>query len=403
MSNANVTWSTSDTSVATVSSSGLVTAVGAGTARVVALSGSVADTTSVTVIPAVSSVTISPNSLRVLTGKTAVLVAKAVDSNGNDVDVRSVYPQGFSWTSSHGSTATVTSLGFDSARVSAGSPNPRGVQITASIGGKSASASVSVDHRRASKLSLDKDSVTLAAIGATVSLVATVTDQDGDAMSNANVTWSTSDTSVATVSSSGLVTAVAIGTARVVALSGSVTDTATITVRQLVSTVTIQPTGLDIRPNTSTGVKAKALDANGNEVDVASISASGFTWTSSSNAVVTVTPVGLDSAQVTAHGDGRATLTASIGGVSASINVQVSTVDDADLLAETFVEVEDRPQPAVAEFDPSANSVTGSWLPPSSRTLSLPSAPGGPLAVAGDGSKMAAVARVGLSVPALQQ
>ena len=229
---ASVSWSTSDASVATVSSSGLVTAVGNGTAQVVARSGTlgssgtVADTASVTVRQTVSSVTVEPDSLVLPDYGTGVLTAKAVDANGNDVDVAAIDSSGFSWKSSNVLVATVTSLGGDSARV--GSQRGGLAQVTATLSGVSGSARVRVYPATAASLSLDKDSVAFAAFDDTVSLVATVTDQGGHIWPGAEVTWSTSDTTVATVSSSGLVTAVGNGGARVVALSGTVADTVSV-------------------------------------------------------------------------------------------------------------------------------------------------------------------------------
>ena len=70
----------------------------------------------------------------------------------------------------------------------------------------------------------------LAALGATVQLEAEVRDQNGNVMTGAQVVWSSSDTLVATVGSSGLVTGAAEGTATVAATAGSVRGTAEITV-----------------------------------------------------------------------------------------------------------------------------------------------------------------------------
>ena len=80
------------------------------------------------------------------------------------------------------------------------------------------------------------DSVTVSpaestlASGKTVQLTAKVADKDGGAIADAKVTWSSSDDKVATVSDSGLVTAVASGKATVTATSDSKKGTATVTV-----------------------------------------------------------------------------------------------------------------------------------------------------------------------------
>ena len=71
---------------------------------------------------------------------------------------------------------------------------------------------------------------TLEDIGKTVQLTATVEDQDGNAITDVTVTWSSSDTSVATVGSSGLVTGTGTGTATVQASAESARGTVPVTV-----------------------------------------------------------------------------------------------------------------------------------------------------------------------------
>jgi hypothetical protein len=80
---------------------------------------------------------------------------------------------------------------------------------------------------------------TLAALGATQQLAATVRDQSGAAMSGVTVTWSSSDTTVVRVSLTGLVTAVANGSAQITAAAGAASGSATVTVAQVPSQVTV--------------------------------------------------------------------------------------------------------------------------------------------------------------------
>jgi hypothetical protein len=82
----------------------------------------------------------------------------------------------------------------------------------------------------ATSITLSATSLSFTSVGATFPLSSTVKDQNGATMSGATVTWATSDASVATVSSTGLVTAVANGTETITATSGSASDTASVTV-----------------------------------------------------------------------------------------------------------------------------------------------------------------------------
>ena len=74
--------------------------------------------------------------------------------------------------------------------------------------------------------------VTLQSLGETVRLTATVRDQHGQTMTGVNVTWTSSDPSVASVGRDGLVTAAGNGTATVTCAVGAVSDTADVTVQQ---------------------------------------------------------------------------------------------------------------------------------------------------------------------------
>lgn len=84
-------------------------------------------------------------------------------------------------------------------------------------------------------ITLNQTTVTLDALGATAQLTATVKDQNGQTMSGQSVTWNAANTGVATVSGTGLVTAVANGQTSVTATSGSLNASATVTVAQVVT------------------------------------------------------------------------------------------------------------------------------------------------------------------------
>jgi len=78
---------------------------------------------------------------------------------------------------------------------------------------------------------------TLDAVGQTQQLTAVVTDQDGGTITAPSVAWSTSNAGVASVTSTGLVSAVGSGSATITATAGSVSATATVTVSQTPSQV----------------------------------------------------------------------------------------------------------------------------------------------------------------------
>ena len=73
---------------------------------------------------------------------------------------------------------------------------------------------------------------TLESLGETVQLTASAKDASGNTISGKTFTWSSSDPSIATVSSSGLVTAVANGGATITATTNGVSGTAMVVVDQ---------------------------------------------------------------------------------------------------------------------------------------------------------------------------
>ena len=206
-SNKTVTWSTSNSSVATVSG-GKVTAVAPGTATITAASvnGKTA-TCTVTVtdpVVTVTGISLDKSSLNLKTGETSTLAATISPSNATN---KTVY-----WSTSNSSVATVSG-----GKVTAVAPGTATI-TAASVNGKLANCTVTVTDPviAVTGVTLDKTSLSLTT-GDTSTLTATISPSDA---TNKTVYWSTSNSSVATVSG-GKVTAVAPGTAKITATSSN--------------------------------------------------------------------------------------------------------------------------------------------------------------------------------------
>src|SRR5205823_2136160 len=213
-----VTWASSNTSVATVNGTGLVSGVAAGSATITATSEGQSGTAGITVAVPVASVTVSPASASVPAGQTAQLTATPKDVNGNPLSGRVV-----TWASSNTSVATVSSSGLVTGKV-AGSAT-----ITATSEGQSGTASVTVTPVPVAAVTVTPASATVNE-GNTVQLTATPKDAAGNPLSGRVVAWASSNTAVATVSSSGLVSGVVAGSATITAMSEGQSGTAAITV-----------------------------------------------------------------------------------------------------------------------------------------------------------------------------
>src|SRR5207245_2368348 len=154
-------------------------------------------------------------------------------------------------------------------------------------------------------------------VGQTVQLTATPQDASGNPLSGRVITWSSSSTTVATVSGSGLVTARAAGSATITATSEGQSGTAAITVPAPapVASVSVSPASATLQIGQTVQLTATTKDANGNPLNGRTV-----TWGSSNTAVATVTASGL----VTGLVVGSATITATSEGQSASSAITVT-------------------------------------------------------------------------------
>ena len=225
MADQSLTWSSDNNAAATVSSSGMVTAVAAGAAKITATSGGKTGRSDITVLapppnPVVTSVTVSPPSTSVANGATVTLAATVKDQQGNVMAGQTI-----AWSTSDASVATVSSNGVVTG-VAAGSAT-----ITATSSGKSGTSSITVTAPPpvVTTVTVSPPSASID-VGATVSLTATVRDAQGNVMNGQAVTWTTSNGSYATVTSNGVVTGVATGQATITATASGKTGTSTITV-----------------------------------------------------------------------------------------------------------------------------------------------------------------------------
>lgn len=308
----SVTWNSSNTSVATVSSSGLITAKSAGSATITVSTNDGAKTASCSVTVqakkvSVTGVSLNKTSLTMTEGEAQTLTATVSPSNATDKTV--------SWSSSNPSAATVSSSGI----VTAKAEGYTLITVTTNDGAKTASCSITVKAKTVpvTGVTLNYTSLSLTE-GQATALYATVIPSNA---TNKSVTWSSNNTSVATVSSNGVVTAKAPGSATITVITndGGMTATCYVTVKAntvSVSSVSLSPTSLSMVKGWTHTFKAYISPDNAADKTV--------TWSSSNTSVATVSSSGV----VTAQAVGSATITVKTndGGMTASCDITVLNI-----------------------------------------------------------------------------
>ena len=294
-----VFWASEDTTVATVNEDGLVSARKVGTVAIAATVEGKSALVEVSVQQApkpVATVRITPATATLTTGSKVQLSAATLDASGSQLG------RPVTWGSSDTKVATVSVTG----RVTAIAPGL--ATITATSEGRTGAASVSVAAPKpvgAQLVTVDPPSATIE-IGQTRAFTATPRDGSGAPMSGRTVTWKSSNTAVATVSGSGVVTAVARGTASVTATADGKSGSATVTVvLPAVESVSVSPNVVILEKKKQRDLVATVRLANGETSRDWEV-----TWESSKPEIATVDGNG----KVRAVKVGTATITASAGG-----------------------------------------------------------------------------------------
>ena len=315
---ASVTWVSLDATTVSASAGGRVNALRAGLARIVAISGAARDTAIVKVAitppPPVGRVAVSPAVLALTPGTGQQIAALVRDDDGTPVTDRPL-----TWQSSAPGVATVTSNGYvravangfafvvvsvgdvvDTVRVTVGARAPDG-------GAPPVVTTVSV-----APAAMDLD------VGETQAIAASAFDAGGRVVTGRTVTWESEDAGVASVSPTGVVRAVAVGSTRIRATIDGVWEVVTVRVTPpapVPTTIRLSSTSATLNAGGTFEVSATVLDQTG-----APMSGYNFAWSSAAASIATVSAGG----RITAVGSGTTTVTATAAGLSAKLSVTVT-------------------------------------------------------------------------------
>jgi hypothetical protein len=220
---------------------------------------------------AVASITIAPSPLNVTAGLTSQLTATPKSAAGAALSGRQI-----NWSSADQTIATVSASGLVTG-VKAGSTT-----VTATSEGVHQDVAVTVNATAVASIDVTPSPLSVT-LGQTAQLTATPKSATGVALTDRQVAWSTVDGTIASVSTSGLVTGAKVGTTTITATSEGVhTDVAVTVAAPVVASIifaTQPPASVAAGATIAPAVQVQLLDGSGNVI-------------TSSNASVTITLTG---------------------------------------------------------------------------------------------------------------
>jgi MYXO-CTERM domain-containing protein len=312
------TWDIAAGTAATVDASGVVTAdaslTGAVTVRAHGSGDPTTAGTAVVTVAARAAAAVAignlPPANQMVEGTSRTLTATVTDQFGAPFAGATI-----DWSSSDAVLAVDSGGTITASATTSGSAD-----ITATVHGTAVADTVTIDviptPPVATTIDVAPTTATVTA-GGTQQFTATVRDQYGAAMAGETVTWTSSDPAVATVDASGLATAVAAGSADVIAHDGAITGSGTLTVTApVVDHVVVTPPSATATVGNTQQFTAQAFDASD-----AVIAGATFTWSSDDDTIATVDGAGL----ATAVAEGSATITATASGVDGTATFTVTT------------------------------------------------------------------------------
>ena len=352
LSGSKLTWKSSDTSIVTVDSNGVIKGVKPGTATITVTSSNGKKTTcNVTVVSDdvnVEKITLSPVDNTISSGSTTQIIATIEPENATNRDLV--------WTSSDSKIATVDSKG-----VVKGLKNGT-VTITAKTkdGKVVASTTITVNNTPAEieKIEFTEDNISVKK-GATQQLIVIVTPSE---LSGSKLTWKSSDSSIVTVDSNGVIKGVKIGTATITVTSengkSATCKVEVVSDEVLVENIILTPNDETISPGSTTQIIATIEPENATNRDLV--------WTSSDTSIATVDNKGV----VTGIKNGTVTITAKTkdGKVVASTTIKVATSDDLEIYDNDHTPLTWNGASDLQIFSKTAYTMDGKIAPESSNT-----------------------------------
>ena len=303
-SNTSVEWSSSDDNVATVSSDGVITAIGEGTCTITCTASDgygTKSTCEVSVKQQVTEIALSETTASLWVGDTKTITATTSPITASNPSVE--------WSSSDDKVATVSSEGV----ITANGEGTCIITCTAADGYGTKSICEVIVKQQVTEIALSETNASLW-VDETKTITATALPTTA---SNTSVEWSSSDDNVATVSSDGVITAKGEGTCIITCTAADgygIKSTCEITVKQQVTEIVLSETTVSLCLGDTKTITATATLETASNTDVI--------WSSSDENVATVSADGI----VTAKGEGTCIITCTAADGYGTVSVCEVTV-----------------------------------------------------------------------------
>ncbi len=304
-----VTWASSDTTWATINSTGLATAVAPGPVTISAAFDGITGSTGLTVVapPTLQSIAVTPANTTLFTGNTEQFTATGTLSDDTTENLTSQV----TWASSDTTWATINPTGL------ATSVAPGAVTISAAFDGITGSTGLTV----VAAPTLQSIAVTPANTSLTTgeaeqfTAIGTLSDNTTENLTS-QVTWASSDTTWATISATGLASAVSPGPVTISATFGGITgSTGLSVVAAVLESIAVTPANTSLTTGETEQFTATGTLSNNTTENLTS----QVTWASSDTTWATISATGLASAV----SPGPVTISASFDGITGSTGLTV--------------------------------------------------------------------------------
>ena len=314
-----VSWTSSNTAVATIGGSGRAKALTQGSTTITATLDSISGSSTLDVSNAtIVSISVTPSGRTIAPGTRLTFAATGVFSD----HTTQVITRDCTWASDNHAVATVGAGGTATA-IGPGTAN-----ISATFNGVSGMAPLNVSSATLSSISVTPASAVLAPT-TSANCVATGTFSDGSSQVITNiVTWTSSAPNVASVNGGGKVTAQSAGNATITAQFGSLSANCAIVVDgSPLTSIQVSPQTASIPQQTELAFVATGTFADGNTQDLTT----SVLWTSSPASVATISNLPATMGEATGLEPGTASITALFGGQLGTATLTVTSATATSL------------------------------------------------------------------------